>query len=79
MKRIVSALILIVAVVVAFRAIYEEYTYKQEVRKVKETIIHTAKQYDVPSWIPLSIAQHESGFNPNIVGDDGTSFGRIFL
>lgn len=32
MKRIVSVLILIIAVIVAFRAIYEEYTYNQEVR-----------------------------------------------
>ncbi|MDC2864181.1 hypothetical protein [Bacillus sp. BP-3] len=75
MKRIVSVLVLIIAVIVAFRAIYGEYTHKQEVRKVKETITHIAKQYDIPPWIPLFIAQHESGFNPNTVGHDGTSFG----
>ncbi|MDM5155556.1 transglycosylase SLT domain-containing protein [Bacillus sp. DX1.1] len=79
MKKIVPVLVLIIAGIVAFHAIYEECMYKREVQKVKETITHIAKQYDIPAWIPLSIAQHESGFNPNTVGDGGTSFGLFQL
>lgn len=45
----VLVLVLIIAGIVAFHAIYEEYMYKREVQKVKETITHIAKQYDIPA------------------------------
>ncbi|WIY59525.1 hypothetical protein [Bacillus arachidis] len=77
MKKIVPVLVLFIAGIVTFHTIYIEYLHKQEVQKVKEIITYVAKQYDVPAWIPLSIAQHESQFKSNIVGDGGTSFGVL--
>lgn len=79
MKKIVPVLVLFIVGIVSFHAIYKEYTHKRKVQKVKETITHIANQYDIPAWIPLSIAQHESGFNPSTVGDGGTSFGLFQL
>ncbi|MBX6361653.1 MAG: transglycosylase SLT domain-containing protein [Acidobacterium ailaaui] len=38
-----------------------------------------ADQYGVPPWIPLDIAEEESGLNPSAVGDNGTSFGLFQL
>ncbi len=38
-----------------------------------------AKQYNVPDWLWEDVAYTESGFNPNAVGDNGTSFGLFQL
>lgn len=44
-------------------------------RDIQSMIVRVAKEEGVDPAIMLSIAQQESGFNPNAVGDDGKSFG----
>lgn len=57
------------------------YTYNQHLNYtiVRNTIKNISTEQDIPSWIPLSIAFHESKFDPTTVGDDGTSFGLFQL
>lgn len=45
------------------------------VRDIQSMIVRIAKEEGVDPAIMLSIAQQESGFNPNAVGDGGKSFG----
>ena len=42
-------------------------------------ITMVANHYGIPPSLALAIAQHESGLNPNSVGDNGTSFGLYQL
>lgn len=44
-------------------------------RDIQSMIVRIAKEEGVDPAIMLSIAQQESGFNPNAVGDGGKSFG----
>lgn len=44
-------------------------------RDIQSMIVRIAKEEGVDPAIMLSIAQQESGFNPNTVGDGGKSFG----
>lgn len=44
-------------------------------RDIQSMIVRIAKEEGVDPAIMLAIAQQESGFNPNAVGDDGKSFG----
>lgn len=44
-------------------------------RGIQSMIVRIAKEEGVDPAIMLSIAQQESGFNPNTVGDGGKSFG----
>jgi hypothetical protein len=46
---------------------------------VKAIIAEESQKMGVPSWIPLTIANVESGYDPNSVGDNGTSFGVFQL
>lgn len=57
----------------------DQYLNSEEVEQVKQIIAEEAKKYNIPEWIPLTIAEHESGFNPRAVGDNGTSFGLFQL
>ncbi|EJP98233.1 transglycosylase SLT domain-containing protein [Bacillus cereus] len=47
--------------------------------KVRDTIQQISIEHGIPPWIPLSIAFHESKFDQNAVGDQGTSFGLFQL
>lgn len=44
-------------------------------RDIQSMIVRIAKEEGVDPAIMLAIAQQESGFNPNVVGDGGKSFG----
>lgn len=46
---------------------------------VRAAITSVAKRLGVPPAVALAIAQHESGLNPQSVGDHGTSFGLYQL
>lgn len=46
---------------------------------LKSLVDTMATQYGIPPWIAENIVQLESGFNPNAVGDRGTSFGLLQL
>lgn len=46
---------------------------------VLDIIVSVAKHYKIPPTLALAIAQHESGFSVNAVGDNGTSFGLYQL
>lgn len=58
-----------------------KYAYSQHntLAKVRNTIQQISVEHGIPPWIPLSIAFNESKFDPNIVGDKGTSFGLFQL
>lgn len=47
--------------------------------KARNTIQQVSKEHGIPSWIPLSIAFHESKFVLNKVGDKGSAFGLFQL
>ncbi|WP_369901433.1 transglycosylase SLT domain-containing protein [Bacillus manliponensis] len=57
----------------------EQYLQSEEVKEIKQIITEEAKKHNVPEWIPLTIAEHESRFNPRAIGDNGTSFGLFQL
>ena len=42
---------------------------------IQSMIVNIAQQEGVDPSLALAVAQHESGFNPNAVGDGGNSFG----
>lgn len=48
-------------------------------QNVKDKIKLYSEKYNIPTWVLSSIIQVESGFNPNVVGDNGTSFGLYQL
>ncbi|EOP90898.1 hypothetical protein IGM_02160 [Bacillus cereus HuB4-4] len=58
-----------------------KHAYDQHITfaKVRNTIKQISVEHDIPSWIPLSIAFHESKFDPDAVGDQDTSFGLFQL
>ncbi|MBE5106094.1 transglycosylase SLT domain-containing protein [Bacillus thuringiensis] len=47
--------------------------------KARNTIQQVSTEHGIPSWIPLSIAFHESKFDLNKVGDKGSAFGLFQL
>ncbi|MDM5153020.1 transglycosylase SLT domain-containing protein [Bacillus sp. DX1.1] len=55
------------------------YVDSEEAKQMKQIIIEEAKKVNLPEWIPLTIAEHESRLNPRSVGDKGTSFGLFQL
>lgn len=55
------------------------YVDSEEAKQAKQVISEEAKKYNLPEWIPLTIAEHESRFNPRAIGDQGTSFGLFQL
>lgn len=55
------------------------YVDSEEAKQMKQIIIEEAKKVNLPEWIPLTIAEHESRLNPRNVGDNGTSFGLFQL
>lgn len=55
------------------------YVDSEEAKQMKEIIVEEARKVDLPEWIPLTIAEHESRLNPRSVGDNGTSFGLFQL
>lgn len=55
------------------------YVDSEEAKQMKQIIIEEAKKVNLPEWIPLTIAEHESRLNPRSVGDNGTSFGLFQL
>lgn len=55
------------------------YVDSEEAKQMKQIIIEEAKKVNLPEWIPLAIAEHESQLNPRSVGDNGTSFGLFQL
>ena len=55
------------------------YVDSEEAKQMKQIIIEEAKKVNLPEWIPLAIAEHESRLNPRSVGDNGTSFGLFQL
>lgn len=55
------------------------YVDSEEAKQMKQIIIEEAKKVNLPEWIPLAIAKHESRLNPRSVGDNGTSFGLFQL
>ncbi|MFD3449969.1 transglycosylase SLT domain-containing protein [Microbacteriaceae bacterium 4G12] len=55
------------------------YLNSAEAKQMKQIISEEAKKYNLPEWIPLTIAEHESRLNPRAVGDKGTSFGLFQL
>ncbi|MGI2749630.1 transglycosylase SLT domain-containing protein [Bacillus cytotoxicus] len=55
------------------------YSDSEEAKRMKQIIIEEAKKVNLPEWIPLTIAEHESRLNPRSVGDNGTSFGLFQL
>ncbi len=48
------------------------YVDSEEAKQMKQIIIEEAKKVNLPEWIPLAIAEHESRLNPRSVGDNGT-------
>ncbi len=55
------------------------YVDSEEAKQMKQIISEEAEKYNLPEWIPLTIAEHESRLNPRAVGDHGTSFGLFQL
>ncbi|MEH7457429.1 transglycosylase SLT domain-containing protein [Bacillus sp. JJ1127] len=55
------------------------YVNPEEAKQMKQIITEEAKKVNLPEWIPLTIAEHESRLNPKSVGDNGTSFGLFQL
>jgi len=55
------------------------YVDSEEAKQMKQIITEEAKKVNLPEWIPLTIAEHESRLNPRSVGDNGTSFGLFQL
>ncbi|WP_242223247.1 transglycosylase SLT domain-containing protein [Bacillus cereus group sp. BfR-BA-01380] len=55
------------------------YVNSEEAKQMKQIINEEAKKCNIPEWIPLTIAEHESRLNPRTVGDHGTSFGLFQL
>ncbi|ARX70216.1 transglycosylase SLT domain-containing protein [Bacillus thuringiensis] len=69
------------ALVLTVGLYFVNYAYNQHTNfaNVRSVIKQISIEHSIPSWIPLSIAFHESKFNPNAVGDEGTSFGLFQL
>ncbi|QWG33648.1 invasion protein [Bacillus mycoides] len=58
------------------KSAYDHHTNRA---KVRDTIQQISIEHGIPPWITLSIAFHESKFDRNAVGDQGTSFGLFQL
>ncbi|MGE7874485.1 transglycosylase SLT domain-containing protein [Bacillus paramycoides] len=69
-------ILVLTAGIYIFKYAYDQHT---TLAKVRTTIKQISIEYGIPSWIPLSIAFHESKFDPNAVGDQETSFGLFQL
>ncbi|MBC2390282.1 transglycosylase SLT domain-containing protein [Listeria booriae] len=77
MKR--ETFIFILGVLASCALVFHFYQVHQERAEMMTMITETAKKHDIPAWIPLSIAETESGFNPKTIGDQGSSFGLFQL
>ncbi|AQY51392.1 invasion protein LagB [Listeria weihenstephanensis FSL R9-0317] len=77
MKR--ETFIFILGVLAAGALVFHFYDQHQERVAMMDMIQKTAKKHDIPAWIPLSIAETESGFDPKTIGDEGSSFGLFQL
>ncbi|MBC1434323.1 transglycosylase SLT domain-containing protein [Paenilisteria rocourtiae] len=77
MKR--ETFIFILGVLAACALVFHFYDQHQQRVAMMDMIKETAKKHDIPAWIPLSIAETESGFDPKTIGDAGTSYGLFQL
>ncbi|MBC6315560.1 transglycosylase SLT domain-containing protein [Listeria grandensis] len=77
MKR--ETFIFILGILAAGALVFHFYEQHQQRVAIMDMIKETAKKHDIPAWIPLSIAETESKFDPKTVGDEGTSFGLFQL
>lgn len=71
--------VFILSLTVGLHLLKHAYDQHTTFAKVRNTIKQVSVEHGIPPWIPLSIAFHESKFDPNAVGDQGTSFGLFQL
>ncbi|PFT69341.1 invasion protein [Bacillus cereus] len=71
--------VFILSLTVGLHLLKHAYDQHTTFAKVRNTIKQVSVEHGIPPWIPLSIAFHESKFDPNTVGDQGTSFGLFQL
>ncbi|PFE03933.1 invasion protein [Bacillus cereus] len=79
MKQLLKYIVVICTLTLLCYAAYMKYEKQKEIENNKLVITEISKQYGVPEWIPLAIADHETKFNRKAVGDKGTSFGLFQL
>ncbi|MFS8352314.1 invasion protein [Bacillus nitratireducens] len=79
MKKALQYIFILLILVTVTNALYSKYEKYKEIENNKKIIGEVAKRYDIPEWIPLSIADHETKLNRKAIGDNGTSFGLFQL
>ncbi|KEK23092.1 transglycosylase SLT domain-containing protein [Bacillus gaemokensis] len=79
MKQLLKYITIICTLTFLCYAAYVKYEKQKEIENNKLVIREVSKQYGIPEWIPLTIADHETKFNGKAVGDKGTSFGLFQL
>ncbi|MBK5447328.1 invasion protein [Bacillus sp. TH22] len=79
MKKALQYIFILFTLFTLSYVIYINYEKQKEIKNNKQVISEVAKRYDIPDWIPLSIADHETKFNRKAIGDNGTSFGLFQL
>ncbi|EJS76317.1 transglycosylase SLT domain-containing protein [Bacillus cereus] len=79
MKKLLQYTFILITLVTLTYVFNTNYGKQKEIKNNKQVIGEVAKRYGIPEWIPLSIADHETKFNPKAIGDNGTSFGLFQL
>lgn len=63
MKKALQYIFILLTLVTVTNALYSKYEKYKEIENNKKIIGEVAKRYDIPDWIPLSIADHETKLN----------------